>query len=149
MSLSRRSPLRAGLVLTLVMAGGVALAKEEAKDPDVRARMGLMQDLKTQSGILADMAVGKTAYDAAAAEAALEALRGAADKVETAFKPRADDPASDALPDIWNSPAEFRQKTNRLVKVTQEADASAAGALADTMPAVAAACKDCHGRFKM
>jgi len=144
-----RKPARAALVVTLLLAAGVAVAKEEAKDPDVRARMELMQAIKGQTGVLADMASGKAPFDAAKAEAALEALRNDADKVEVVFKPRADDPVSDALPDIWNRPAEFRQKANRLIKSTQDIDPASAEALANTLGDTAAACKDCHGRFKM
>ena len=138
--------LRLTLALALAFAGGIALAKEEAKDPVVHARIALMQSLKGDMGSLSDMAEGKAPFDAAQAEAAIAALRDSADKVETAFRAHADDPVSNALPDIWNSPSEFRQKTNRLLKATSDLDA---GDLADTLPALGAACKDCHGRFKM
>lgn len=143
------TPRRLSLLFGLALAGTMALAAEEASDPAVRARIALMKDLKASSAALADMAAGKVPFDAAQAEAMIEALRSSADKVEPAFKPRADDPASDALPDIWTVPAEFRQKVNRLVKATLALEGSRAGDLADSLSAVAAACKDCHGRFKM
>ena len=138
--------LRLTLALALAFAGGIALAKEEAKDPAVHARIALMQSLKDDMASLSDMAEGKAPFDEAQAEAAIAALRGTADKVETAFHAHADDPVSNALPDIWNNPGEFRQKTSRLVKAANDLDA---GDLADTLPALGAACKDCHGRFKM
>lgn len=137
------------LTLALALAGTMALAATEAQDPDVKARIALMQEMKSATGTLADMASGKVPFEGAQAEAIIEALRAAADRVEPAFKPRADDPASEALPDIWHSPAEFRQKTNRLVKATQELEGGSAAGLADGLQTVTAACKDCHGRFKM
>ena len=143
--LTRRAPL----LLALALVGTMALAAEEAKDPDVKARIALMQALKAETGTLADMVAGKAPFDAAKAEAAIEALRADADRVEPAFKPRADDPASEALPDIWNAPSEFRQKGNRLMKATMELDGGSPGALGDSLETLSAACKDCHGRFKM
>lgn len=137
------------LILGLALAGSMALAATEAQDPDVKARMALMQEMKAASGALSDMASGKAPFDAQKAEAMIEALRAAADRVEPAFKPRADDPASEALPDIWHAPGEFRQKANRLVKAAMEMEGGSAGDLADGLQTLTAACKDCHGRFKM
>lgn len=135
--------------IAAALVGPMALAAEEAKDPDVKARIALMQALKAETGTLADMVSGKAPFDAVRAEAAIEVLRADADRVEPVFKPRADDPASEALPDIWNAPSEFRQKTNRLVKATMELDGGSLGALGDSLNTLGAACKDCHGRFKM
>ena len=143
------TPRRLSLLFGLALAGTMAVAAEEASDPAVRARIALMKDLKASSAALADMAAGKVPFDAAQAEAMIEALRSSADKVEPAFRARADDPASDALPDIWNAPSEFRQKANKLVKTTMDLQGGSPDDLIDGLQAVGAACKDCHGRFKM
>ncbi|WP_444431027.1 cytochrome c [Rhodobacter capsulatus] len=50
---------------------------------------------------------------------------------------------------MWAAPSEFRQKTAKLVKTAAALDGSEPGALADTLAPVQAACKDCHGRFKL
>jgi len=143
------SPLRLTLTLGLALVAGVALAQGEAENPVVRARMEAMQKIKVQTGILGDMAAGKTAFDAARAEAAKQELIALGDQIEPLFAAAEDDPASDALPDIWTSPAEFRQKANRMLKGAMGLETGSAGRLGDSMNALSAACKDCHGRFKM
>ena len=144
------TPRRLAVALGLALMASMAIAGDiEAQNPEVRARIDLMKDLKAQSGVLIDMASGKAPFDAAKAEATIEALRNGADKVEPAFRARADDPASDALPDIWNAPSEFRQKANKLVKTTMDLQGGSPDDLIDGLQAVGAACKDCHGRFKM
>lgn len=149
---ARRRPgllLSLGLAVALALGAGQSFGAEEAQDPDVRARIALMQELKSATGLFADMAEGRKPFDAAALEAAIEAFRTKADQVEVVFKPRADDPASEALPDIWNAPAEFRQKVSRMMRAANGLEGASPRALADTLAPVTAACKDCHGRFKM
>ncbi|WP_223638993.1 c-type cytochrome [Rhodobacter sp. TJ_12] len=142
---SRLIPLMA---LALSLAPALVHA-EDAKDPDVKARIALMQSFKAQTKVLGLAATGKAAFDPAQIEATIAALRDGAAKVGPAFKTPADDPESTAQPAIWTARSEFRQKTNRLIKAVEELDGSDAGALARTLEPVTAACKDCHGRFKM
>ncbi|MBD3786812.1 MAG: cytochrome c [Sphingomonadales bacterium] len=139
-------PLIAALVLATL--AGAALAKPEVTDPIVRERVEAMQLLKLQTGILGDMAAGKLPYDAAKAQEAAAAILATADAIEPLYEERALDPASDALPEIWNAPGEFRQKANRLYKAAMGVDAGSAKAIAGSMQALGAACKDCHGRFR-
>lgn len=139
-------PLVAALALALV--AGAALAEPEVADPTVKKRVEAMQLLKAQTAVLGDMAAGKVAYDAAKAEEAAAAILATADAIELLYEDRALDPASDALPEIWNNPAEFRQKANRLYKAAMGVDASSAAAIGGSMQALGAACKDCHGRFR-
>ncbi|PTV96612.1 cytochrome c556 [Rhodobacter aestuarii] len=136
------------MALSLAL-GTAAIAGEEAKDPDVKARIALMQDLKAHSKLLSETASGKIAYDAEKIEAVIEALRRDADQVGPAFKAPADDPVSEALPIIWQERSEFRLKVNRLLKAANELKGGSAKDIADTLNPVQAACKDCHGRFKM
>ncbi|MDD8023181.1 MAG: cytochrome c [Paracoccaceae bacterium] len=143
------TPLRLSLALGLTLAAGVALAKDEAQNPVVRARMEAMQKIKVQTGILGDMASGKTAFDATQAAAAKDALITLGDQIEPLFAAEEDDPASDALPDLWANPGEFRQKANRMIKGAMALETGSARALGDSMNALTASCKDCHGRFKM
>ncbi|WP_444454708.1 c-type cytochrome [Rhodobacter capsulatus] len=138
-----------GLTVALALVGGIVYATETINNPEVRARVELMQGLKAQMKLLGETAAGAQPFDADKVSAAIAALQQGADAVAPAFRPKADDPASQALPEIWASPAEFRQKTAKLVKTVAALDGSDQGALAGTLDPVLAACKDCHGRFKM
>lgn len=144
---SARRPLVAALALALV--AGAALAKPEVSDPVVKKRVEAMQLLKEQTGILGDMAAGKAPYDAAKAEEAAAAILATADAVEPLYEDQALDPGSDALAEIWNNPGEFRQKANRLYKAAMGLETGSAKAIGSSMQALGAACKDCHGRFRM
>lgn len=149
----RPAILALGLAVAVALGAGPgagrAQAEAVAQDPDVRARIALMQALKDQGKLLSEIAEGRQAFDAVGLEAAIEAFRRDADRIEVVFKPRADDPASEALPDIWNAPGEFRQKVSRMMKAANGLEADSPGALAEALAPVTAACKDCHGRFKM
>ena len=114
-----RSVLTACLSLSLVLSvvcAPMVSAKDLAKDPTVRARMGLMDHLKDNLTIVGDMATGKAPFDARAAQAAIAALREQAAKVTDAFAEPASDPATKALPRLWDYEGEFRQKARRLQK---------------------------------
>ncbi len=153
------TPLRSGLwlmpfLVALAGGGGAALADDLAQDPGVKARIALMQAFKAQTGQLAKMAEGQAPFDAAEVARTIAALQAGAGQVGPLFRPRADDPVSEALPEIWTNPGEFRQKTSRLRKAV-EALANDDGAprdgaaLGKALAPVMAACKDCHGRFKL
>ena len=145
-----RSVLSASLSLSLalILTASIAPAKDVAKDPTVRARMELMERLGENLKIVGDMATEKTPFDATVAAAATDALRKDAAKVTDAFDEPATDPASKALPRLWDYEGEFWQKTRRLQKAADDLDPSSAGGLADGLNALGASCKDCHGRFK-
>ena len=142
-------PIRLTIALGLMLVAGVALAKEDPTNPVVLKRVEAMRAMKAQVTLLGDMAVGKAPYDAALAEETAAAFSTTADLVPVLFDAEEDDPASDALPDIWFNRGEFNQKADRLYKAAMGLDWKSAGGLAASMNAVNAACKDCHGRFKM
>ncbi|MFD2173379.1 c-type cytochrome [Rhodobacter lacus] len=146
--MQHRSPVVFSVLLAVGLTAGPAMA-EEARNPDVKARIALMQDFKAQMKVLAEAASGKTSFDADEVAAAITALQAGAADVAPRFRPQADDPASEALPEIWAAPSEFRQKTNRMIRAADALAGTSAGALAKTLDPVQAACKDCHGRFKM
>lgn len=149
--MSRMLPFRSfclGLGASLALMAGLACAAE-VSNPEVKARIALMQAFKGQMKVLSEAAEGKAPFDAAALAAAIAGLQDGVKRIGPAFRAQADDPASEALPEIWANPAEFRQKTNRLGKAVGALDAGSPGALGDTLAPVMAACKDCHGRFKL
>lgn len=135
------------LVLGLLMAGGVALA-EGATDPDVKARQDVMDANGAAAKTLGGMASGKVAFDAAAAQAAKEALIADAKKIPEVFKNQATDPASKAKPDIWTSWDDFAAKAEDLGKAAEAMDASSLDGVKAGMGAVGAACKACHTAYK-
>ncbi|ETE52742.1 cytochrome C [Rhodobacter capsulatus Y262] len=151
MQLKRRLyvAIHLGLTVALALVGGIVYAAEGVSNPEVRARVELMQGYKAQMKLLTEAASGAQPFAADRVAAAIAALQAGAGELAPAFRSRAEDPASQALPEIWAAPSEFRQKTAKLVKTAAALDGSEPGALADTLAPVQAACKDCHGRFKL
>ena len=65
-------------VIGAILIAGAAFAEGDRTDPNAKARSDLMRIVGKNTGILGDMAGGKAAYDAAAAEAAKAAIVEAA-----------------------------------------------------------------------
>lgn len=146
----RTSTVIKTLTIGTVFIAGMAFAKGDRTDPDAKARATLMQAVGMNTKVLGDMAGGKTAYDAAAAEAAKTALAAAAEQIPTAFKTQgAADPASEAKPDVWTNWDDFVKKAGALSSAATALDASSLDAVKAGMGAVGGACKDCHTTYRM
>jgi cytochrome c556 len=138
------------VVIGAVLMSGAAFAKGDRTDPNAKARSDLMRVVGKNTGILGDMAGGKAAYDAAAAEAAKAALVEAAGQIETAFKDQgAADPASEAKPEIWANWEDFLANAKMLGDAAGAMDVSSAEAIGAGMGALGGACKDCHTEFRI
>ena len=138
------------IVIGAVLMSGAAFAKGERTDPNAKARSDLMRVVGKNTGILGDMAGGKAAYDAAAAEAAKAALVEAAGQIETAFKDQgAADPASEAKPEIWTNWEGFLADAKMLGDAAGAMDVSSAETIGAGMGALGGACKDCHTDFRV
>lgn len=138
------------IVIGAVLMSGAAFAKGERTDPNAKARSDLMRVVGKNTGILGDMAGGKAAYDAAAAEAAKAALVEAAGQIETAFKDQgAADPASEAKPEIWANWDDFLADAKVLGDAAAAMDVSSAETIGAGMGALGGACKDCHTDFRV
>lgn len=135
------------MVLGAVLAGGMALA-EGAADPTVKARQDLMGSVGGAMKVLGEMAGGKVAYDAAAAEAAKATLVTAATGTADAFKTQASDPASKAKPEIWTAWDDFAAKAGDFVKAAEALDASSPETIGAGMGALGGACKACHTAYR-
>ena len=110
-----------GLPLGLALATATtSLAHDGVKDPDVKARMDAMSQIGAQTKVLGQMVKGATAFDTDTARAAAGAIATEAAKIPALFETQADDPASEALPAIWEDWQRFEQLARRL-----EADAAA------------------------
>lgn len=137
-------------VIALILAGGVAFAKGERTDPNAKARSDTMRTIGQNIGVLGDMASGKAAFDATAAEAAKAALITASAGIPDAFKEQGGaDPASEAKPEIWASWDDFVAKANTLKTAATAADVTSLETLQAGMGAIGSSCSDCHKAFRM
>lgn len=137
------------VMIGAVVIAGAAYAKGDRTDPNAKARSDLMRDIGKNIGVLGDIAGGKAAYDAAAAEAAKAALIADAAMIETAFKDQgAADPASEAKPEIWANWDDFLADAKALGDAAAAVDVASAESIGAGMGALGGACKDCHTEFR-
>ncbi|RUS58974.1 cytochrome c [Pseudorhodobacter sp. E13] len=136
------------LIIGLTLSAGVAIAKEGVQDPTVKARMDLMGTIGMNTKVLGDMAGGKAAFDANAAEAAKAALSAAAAQIPAAFETEADDPVSEARPDIWMNMEGFVEKAKALETAAGAIDVSSIEGVQAGMGDIGGACKACHTDFR-
>lgn len=138
------------LIIGAVLSAGAAFAEEKRTDPNAIARGELMTTIGKNTGVLGDMAGGKAAYDAAAAEAAKAAIVDAAGKIEATFKDQgAADPASEAKPEVWTNWEEFLADAKKLGEAAGAMDVASAETIGAGMGALGGACKDCHTEFRV
>lgn len=136
------------VIISLVLSAGVALAKDGVNDPIVKARMDLMGINGKSAKTLGEMAGDKADFDASAAEAAKAALIAAAAEIPAKFEQEADDPVSEARPEIWMNWDGFVEKSKALEDAANALDVSSLDSLKAGMGAVGGACKSCHTDFK-
>ncbi len=137
------------ILIGAVVVAGAAYAKGDRTDPNAKARSDLMRDIGKNIGVLGDMAGGKAAYDAAAAETAKAALIADAGAIEAAFKDQGGaDPASEAKPEIWANWDEFLADAKKLGDAAAAVDVASAESIGAGMGALGGACKDCHTEFR-
>jgi cytochrome c556 len=138
------------LMLGALLTASVAYAEGERTDPNAIARSELMRTVGKNTGILGDMAGGKSAYDAAAAEAAKAAIIEAAGKIEATFMEQgAADPASESKPEIWANWDDFLADAKKLGDAAGAMDVASAETIGAGMGALGGACKDCHTEFRV
>jgi cytochrome c556 len=137
-------------VIGLVLTAGAAFAEGDRTDPNAKARSDLMRVIGKNTGILGDMAGGKAAHDAAAAEAAKAAIVEAAGMIEATFKDQgAADPASEAKPEIWANWEDFLANAKALGDAAGAMDVASAETIGAGMGALGGACKDCHTDYRV
>ena len=137
------------LIAGLVLVAGVAVAKEGVQDPTVKARMDLMGTIGMNTKILGDMATDKTAFDAAAAQAAKEALMAASADIGAKFEPQATDPVAEAKPEVWTNWDDFVAKAGALTAAATALDATSLDTIKAGMGAIGGSCRDCHSTYRM
>jgi cytochrome c556 len=137
------------LAIGAILVAGAAFAEGDRTDPNAKARSDLMRIIGKNTGILGDMAGGKTAHDAAAAEAAKAAIIEASAGIETAFAEEgAADPASEAKAEIWTNWDDFLADAKALNAAATAMDVASAETIGAGMGALGGACKDCHTEFR-
>jgi cytochrome c556 len=135
--------------VTVILAAGAAFAEDAPTDPNAIARAELMKTIGKNTGILGNMAGGKSAYDAAAAEAAKAALIEASAKIEETFMTQgAADPVSEAKPEIWTNWEDFLKKASALNAAATAMDVASAETIGAGMGGLGGACKDCHTTYR-
>ena len=138
------------LILGSILSAGAAFAEEEPTDPNAIARGELMGTIGKNIGIIGDMAGGKTAFDAAAAEGAKAALVEATGKIEATFKDQGGaDPVSEAKPEIWANWDDFLKKAKAASDASGALDVASLETLQAGMGALGGACKDCHTTYRV
>jgi cytochrome c556 len=142
--------LKAVVIGAVLITAGAAFAEGDRTDPNAKARSDLMRVVGKNTGILGDMAGGKSAYDAAAAEGAKAALIEAAANIEATFMEQgAADPASEAKPEIWTNWEDFLADAKALGDAAGAMDVASAETIGAGMGALGGTCKDCHTEFRV
>lgn len=136
------------LIVTLTLTAGVAIAKEGVQDPTVKARMELMETVGASTKVLGDMATNKAPFDASAAAAAKAALVAAAADIPAKFETEADDPVSEARPDIWMNTEGFVEKAQALETAAGAIDVASLEGIQAGMGDIGGSCKSCHTDFR-
>lgn len=140
---------RRALALTLILAGGTALAHEGVQNPAVMERMDLMKSIGTETKALGDMVQGKTAFDPARAAAAQAALTEAAARIPALFKTRETDPKSEALPAVWDDWSGFVAKAEAMEAAARGLQTGSAQALQDSFADLGQSCRACHEDYRL
>lgn len=141
---------KTALVAALVLGTAGTAVFAAAMDPDVRARQEVMGMIGASMKKIGDMAQGKEAFDAPAAQAAFATIADNAAKVPTVFETEANnDPESEARDDVWMNWEDFVTKATAL-RTAAEAGTGVDSpeALGAAMGPLAGACKDCHSNYK-
>lgn len=137
------------LVSALLFSGAAFAAGTAATDPDVIARKDLMKSLGGAAKTLGGMASGEAAHDAAAAEAAKQAMIAAAAEIEAKFTNNAADPASESKPEVWTNWDDFLVKAKALGDAAAALDVASAESIGAGMGAIGGACKACHSDYRV
>ena len=137
------------LCISALLMTGAAFAAVTATDPDVIARKDLMKTIGGAAKTLGGMASGEVAHDAAATEAAKQAMIAAAAEIEAKFTNNAADPASEAKPEVWTNWNDFLAKGKALGDAAGALDVASAESIGAGMGAIGGACKACHTYYRV
>lgn len=143
------SMMTKAIVLGMALCAGAAFAETEPTDPAAIARENLMKSFGGAAKTLGEMAGGKTAYDAAAAETAKVALISGAAEIAATFAAPTMDPADKTSPDVWKNWDDFLAKGKALGDAAASLDLASAETIGAGMGAIGGSCKDCHTLYRL
>ena len=128
------------------------LASAADADP-IADRQKLMKGIADATKAAAEMVQGKTAWDAAAAKAAMATIAANSEIFPTLF-PAGTETGGDteAAPKIWQTKADFDAISAKMASAAQAAGTAADGGLDAFKPAfgaMAANCKACHQDYRI
>lgn len=126
-----------------------AIAKDGIANPVVGARMDAMDIIGANMKIIGGMAQGKVTFDAAAAQAAIDAIATQAGDLPALFKADETDPKSKASPTIWANWDDFTKKAAALQTVAEGVDTSSAAGLGQAMSGLGGSCQACHMSYRI
>lgn len=136
-------------ILSLVMAGTIAMAHEKVANPTVQVRMHAMMRMADATKVMAQMAKNQTPFDAKAARAAAKVIEAHAKATPDLFRTPADDPKSEARPEIWQH---YRDFTNRARALETAADSASRlktpRDLDRALRKIGEACSACHKVYR-
>jgi cytochrome c556 len=137
------------LPLALMLASAPVWAHENVSDPQVKARMMVMGDIRNSMGTLGGMAKGKIAFDAAQAAEAKAVLSKAAAQVLSAFEAPASDPVSEAAPAIWTDWDGFATKSVAMDAAIEALDTSSLDTIKAGLGPIGKTCGACHKAYRI
>lgn len=138
------------IAIALIATGTAALAHSGVKDPDVMNRMMGMSELAKQMKIIGTMHMGQAAFDAQAANAALDKISEEAGYIPSLFEKEALDPKSEALPAIWEDFETFTARADSLrdTATALSGTVETSGDLMQVMHQIGQSCSACHSDFR-
>jgi len=139
---------RITLMTGVTLIAGAALAHSGVKNPVVVERMDAMQKMSIQVKTLGLMAKGAEDFDAEEVQTALDRLASLAEQTPDLFEEPAEDPKSEAQPEIWEDFDTFTMKASALEVLTAGLMVEDRSDLGPALRQIGGACKDCHGRFR-
>ncbi|WP_371169517.1 c-type cytochrome [Aliiroseovarius sp. 2305UL8-7] len=141
-------PTLLALAVSIPMATAIQ-AHQDATNPVVIERMKTMEAIGGAMKTLAGMAKGEMAFDAAKADAAVATIAENGMMVPEKFMANETDPATEALPAIWENWDDFVKKSEDMVMaaksvgpITDEASLGAA------LGQIGGTCKACHRDYR-
>ena len=133
---------------SITMASGLA-AHTDATNPAVIKRMEVMKAIGGSMKTLAGMAKGEMAFDADKANAAVATIADQGMMVPAVFEANETDPATEALPAIWENWDDFAKKADDMVVATKGvAEITEQGAIGAALGQIGGTCKACHDDYR-
>ncbi|MCI2395478.1 cytochrome c [Aliiroseovarius sediminis] len=142
-------------VLALVISAPMAAPllaedkKPEPTNPVVIERMETMKAIGGGMKALADMAKGEAPFDSAKADASVAVIAEKAVLVPAKFEVNEPDPATEALPKIWDNYDDFIKKSEDMAAAaTSVGPIGDQAALGAAVGKIGGTCKACHRDYR-